>query len=69
MKAYISYDPIGPIIDIVPWNFPFWMPFKSMISPLILGNPILLKHAPATPLCSGAIEKLFIDSGFEEGEF
>jgi acyl-CoA reductase-like NAD-dependent aldehyde dehydrogenase len=45
------------------------MPFKSLISPLIVGNPILLKHAHWTPLCSAAIEKLFIDSGFEEGEF
>lgn len=48
-KAFVATDPIGPVIDIVPWNFPFWMPFKSMTAPLLLGNPILLKHAPQTP--------------------
>ena len=51
-KAFIAYDPVGPVLDIVPWNFPFWMPFKSLVPPLILGNPILLKHAPSTPLCA-----------------
>ena len=54
---------------IVPWNFPFWIPFKSMIPPFVAGNPILLKQAPATPLCSLAIHKLFTDGGFVDGEF
>jgi succinate-semialdehyde dehydrogenase/glutarate-semialdehyde dehydrogenase len=57
------------VLDIVPWNFPFWMPFKSMIPPLVLGNPILMKHAPSTPLCAEAIEKLFHDAGFDQGEY
>ena len=55
-KAFVATDPIGPVIDIVPWNFPFWMPFKSMTAPFLLGNPILLKHAPQTPQCALAIE-------------
>lgn len=45
------------------------MPFKSAIPPLVLGNPILLKHAPSTPLCAAALESLFHDSGFNDGEF
>ena len=69
LKAFVTHDAVGPILDIVPWNFPFWMPFKSMIPPLVLGNPILLKHAPSTPLCALALEKLFIDAGFDEGEY
>ena len=67
-KSFVTHDSIGPCIDIVPWNFPFWMPFKSMTAPLLLGNPILMKHAPSTPLSAAAIEKLFIDAGFD-GEY
>lgn len=51
-RAFVTHDPIGPFLDIVPWNFPFWMPIKSMVQPLVLGNPILMKHAPSTPLCA-----------------
>lgn len=55
-KAYVATDPIGPIVDIVPWNFPLWMPFKSMTAPLLLGNPILLKHSPQTPQSALALQ-------------
>lgn len=68
-RAFTDHDPIGPLLDIVPWNFPFWLPFKSMIPPLIIGNPILLKGAPSTPLCSNALEELFFDAGFDDGQF
>ena len=68
-RAYVQFDSVGPILDIVPWNFPFWMPFKSLLPPLILGNPILLKHSPSTPQCGEALEKIFREAGFEEGEF
>jgi len=63
----MSHDPLGPLLQIVPWNFPLWIPFKSMIPPLVLGNPILLKHAHSTPMCAEEIERLFIDAGFEAG--
>jgi succinate-semialdehyde dehydrogenase/glutarate-semialdehyde dehydrogenase len=69
MKVFLTHDPVGPIFDIVPWNFPFWMPFKSMILPLIAGNPILLKGAPSTPLCTQMIGQIFQDAGMDEGEF
>lgn len=69
LKSLITCEPVGPFLDIVPWNFPFWMPFKSMIPPFVLGNPILLKGSPSTPQCSEAIEKVFIDAGFNEGQF
>ena len=45
------------------------MPFKSALPPFVLGNPILMKHAPSTPLSAAAIEKLFIDAGFDDGEY
>lgn len=69
LRAYINYDAVGPLFDIVPWNFPFWMPFKSMIPPMVHGNPILLKGAPSTPQCTAAIEQLFRDAGMDDGEF
>ena len=68
-KAFLTYDPVGPVLDIVPWNFPFWVPFKSMIPPFVLGNPILMKHAPSCPLSAAALEQLFIDAGFDNGEY
>ena len=68
-KGYTVNHAVGPVLDIVPWNFPFWMPFKSMIPPLVLGNPILMKHAPSTPLCAEALDKLFKEAGFVDGEY
>lgn len=67
--AYINHDPVGPVLDIVPWNFPFWMPFKSAIPPLVFGNPILLKPAPSTPQCALAIEQIFHDAGMDQGQW
>lgn len=69
MRAITTHDPIGPILNISPWNFPFWLPIKAIIPPLVMGNPILLKHAPTTPLSANALEELFIDAGFNNGEF
>lgn len=53
----------------MPWNFPFWIPFKSAIPPLIMGNSILQKHAPSTPLCAQAIHEAMAEAGFGKGEF
>ena len=53
----------------MPWNFPFWLPFKACLPPLIMGNSIMLKHSPSTPLCAEAIEQSFLEAGFAKGEF
>ena len=55
MQGTIVHQPLGPILTIVPWNFPFWLPFKSAIPPLVLGNSIMLKQSPSTPLCGVAL--------------
>ena len=68
-KAYVQYGSVGPILNIVPWNYPFRAPFKSFVPNLLHGNPILLKHSPTTPQCGEAIESIFHEAGFDQGEF
>lgn len=53
----------------MPWNFPFWLPFKACIPPIVIGNSIMMKHSPSTPLCSLAIEEAFKEAGFGKGEY
>ena len=65
-KCYVSYQPIGPILTIMPWNFPFWLPFKSCIPQLALGNTILLKPAPNVGRCAQELGSIMAKAGLEE---
>jgi succinate-semialdehyde dehydrogenase/glutarate-semialdehyde dehydrogenase len=62
--AYLCTEPLGVILNIMPWNFPFWQLFRAAIPAIAAGNGILLKHAPNTPQCALFIEALFQDAGF-----
>lgn len=53
----------------MPWNYPFWLPFKAALPPMITGNSILLKHSPSTPLCAEALQEAMSEAGFGKGEF
>ena len=68
-KSLISIQPIGLVLGIMPWNFPFWQVFRFAIPTITAGNSGILKHASNVQGCAAAIEKCFIDSGFPENIF
>ena len=66
---FVAYEPIGTILSIMPWNFPFWQAFRFGIPTLLAGNTSVLKHSNVVPQCAMAIEESFKEAGFPENTF
>ncbi len=68
-KSFVQPLPLGVILLVMPWNFPFWQVIRAAIPAIIAGNGVLLKHASNVPLCAQALFTLFQEAGFKEGLF
>ena len=68
-RHLVTFEPIGTVLCVMPWNFPFWQALRFAIPSLALGNVVVLRHSNAVPMCALAIEKAFLEAGFPENVF
>ncbi len=68
-RSYIRFDPLGVVLAVMPWNFPYWQAVRFLAPALAAGNVGLLKHASNVPQCAKALEQIVLDAGFPNGAF
>lgn len=68
-ESFVTYEPLGVILGVMPWNFPYWQVFRFAVPAIIAGNTVVVKHASNVAGCGELLEKLFIDADFPEGVY
>jgi succinate-semialdehyde dehydrogenase/glutarate-semialdehyde dehydrogenase len=68
-ESYVAYEPLGVILGVMPWNFPYWQVFRFAVPAIIAGNTVVVKHASNVAGCGKLLEKLFLEAGFPEGVY
>ncbi len=69
VSSYVTYDPLGVILGVMPWNFPYWQVFRFAIPAIIAGNTVVVKHASNVAGCGILLEELFNEAGFPDGVY
>ncbi len=64
-KSFVCYEPLGTVLIVAPWNYPFWLVLRPALQTLCAGNSVVVKHSSAVPRCAAALNKLFHDAGLE----
>ena len=69
LKSYYTYNPLGVVLAIMPWNYPFWQVFRCAVPAILAGNTVALRHSLLVPACAVEIEKIFMEAGAPQGVF